>query len=574
MSKTIAFDQDVRTALMRGVRKLSRAVKGTLGPKGRLAIVDRSFGAPRITKDGVSVAEEIELADPFENLGAQLVREAAAKTGDAAGDGTTTATLLAEAIFGEGLKSVAAGRSPIALSRGIQAAGEKVAAALVAMGRPLEGNADIARIATLAANGNSEIGEMIANAYAEVGSDGVITVEEGKSASTSVSFVSGMQFDRGFISPHFVTDQDRLEAALDNPYILIYQHKITTIKPLLPILEAIAKVKGGLVIIAEDIEGEALATLVVNCIKAIVPCLAIKAPGYGERRKALLDDLAALTGTQRFGDDIGSKLETLGLDDLGRAKRILATKDNTTLTEGSGEAQAVVARCDTIRRELDNSDSDYDREKLRERLARLRGGVAKISVGAATETEMKEIKDRVDDALQATRAAIEEGLVAGGGVALLRSAKAVDEMRLEGDEAVGAKVLRSALRAPLRQLLDNAGVRTAVVLRQVEQGEGPFGFDVTTEVYGDLMAAGIVDPVKVTRSALQNAVSVASILLTADCAICSDKDSAGSDAAGMGGMGGMGGMPGMGGMGGMGGMPGMGGMGGMGGMPGMGGMGF
>jgi chaperonin GroEL len=549
MPKQIAFDHEAREALRAGVQKLARAVKATLGPRGRNAVIDRGFGGPRITKDGASVAEEIELQNPVENMGAQLVKEATKKTADEAGDGTTTATVLAEAIFLEGLRNVAAGRNPLALARGIRAAVEKVTAELKAMARPVEGRQDIEQIATVAANNDREIGRMIADAFEKVGKDGVITIEEGKGYETKVEVVKGMQFDRGYISPHFVTDQERLECVLENAYIFINQEKLSSIRLLIPLLEKIAQEKAPLLVIAEDVEGEALATLVVNKLKGIIPCCAVKAPGYGDRRKAMLEDIAALTGGRRISDELGIALDKVKLSDLGRAKKVVVTKDYTTILEGAGEKQAIEDRVRQIRLELENTDSTYDREKLQERLAKLAGGVAKISVGAATETELKEKKSRMDDALAATRAAIEEGVLPGGGVALLRASKALAGLALAGDDGLGVEIVRRALSAPIRQISENAGREGSVIVREVERHEGAFGFDAERNEFGDLFKFGVIDPTKVTRNALQNAASVSATLLTTTCAISEKKEpkkkkkkGAAAPAGKMPGMGGMGGM--------------------------------
>jgi chaperonin GroEL len=571
MAKQIAFDQEARDALRVGVQKLARAVKATLGPKGRHAIIDRDFGGPRITKDGTSVAEEIALENPYENIGAQLVKEATKKTSEEAGDGTTTATVLAEAIFLEGLRNVAAGRNPLALNRGIRAAVERVVAELKKMSRPIAGRGDIEQIAMVAANSDREVGTMIADAFQKVGKDGVITVEEGRSAETKVDVVEGMQFDRGYISPHFVTNEDRLECVLENPYILVNDGKLSSIRALIPLLEQTAREKASLLVIAEDVEGEALATLVVNRLKGIIPCCAVKAPGYGDRRKAMLEDLAVLTGGKRLADELGTTLEKVRTSDLGRCKRAIVTKDFTTILEGAGDHRAIENRVKQIRVELERTDSSYDKEKLQERLAKLAGGVAKISVGAATETEMKEKKARIEDALAATRAAVEEGVLPGGGVALLRAAKALGGLGLPGDEDLGVDIVRRALRAPIWQISENAGQEGAVVVRRVEEKEGSFGYDAERGEFGDLFAFGVIDPTKVARSALQNAASVSGTLLMTSCAISEKKEKKKAGRGGPGKMPGMGG--GMPGMGGMGGMPGMGGMGGMG-MGGMGGMGM
>ncbi len=557
MAKQLAFGQEAREAIKQGVTKLAAAVNATLGPKGRNAVLDKGWGSPIITKDGVTVAEEIELKDPYENMGAQLVKEVASKTSDDAGDGTTTATVLAEAIFLEGLKNVTAGADPMALNRGFRKAVDVVVEELKKMSRPVKEKHEIAQTATIAANGETEVGKMIANAMEKVGKDGVITVEEGKSLDTTVDVVEGMQFDRGYLSPHFVTDADEMEAVLEKPYILIHEEKISAPRDIIPILEKIAKAGRSLLLIAEDVDGEALATLVVNKLRGTVQCAAVKAPGYGDRRRAMLEDIATLTGGRAIFKDLGIKLDTVELKDLGRAEKVTIDADNTTILRGGGGKEATVGRVAQIRREMENTTSDYDREKLQERLAKLAGGVAEINVGAATETEMKERKARVEDALNATRAAIEEGVVPGGGVALLRAAKALDSLKLKGDEAVGVNIIGRALSMPLRKIAENAGSEGALVERRIRSGNASFGFDAERERYCDLVEAGIIDPTKVVRSALQNAASVAGILLTTDCLVCDvpeeEKAPPGMPPGGMGGMGGMGGgMPGMGG-----GMPGM-----------------
>ena len=521
MAKQIAFEQEAREALARGVQKLARAVKVTLGPRGRNAVLDKGWGGPTVTKDGVSVAEEIELENKFENMGAQLVKEVASKTSDESGDGTTTATLLAEAIFIEGLKHVTAGANTALMVRGIRKAVEAVVAELKAMGKPVKPTdmEQIKRVATIAANMDEEVGRMIAEAIEKVGKDGVVTIEEGKSADTNVEVVEGMQFDRGYLSPYFVTDQDRMECVLENPLILIYEDKLSSIKGLLPMLEKIAKSKRSLLVIAEDIEGEALATLVVNKIRGIISCCAVKAPGYGDRRKAMLEDVSILTGGKAIFKDLGIELEKVQLADLGTAKKVTVDSENTTIVEGAGRTAAVKGRIEQIRREIEKTDSDYDREKLEERLAKLAGGVAQINVGAATETEMKEKKARIDDAKHAVDAAMEEGIVAGGGVAFIRALSALEKVDAKGDEALGVAIVREALRKPAAQIAENAGQPGYVVVHKIEQGKGSFGYDADKGEYTDLIKAGIIDPVKVTRTALQNAASVACVMLLSDAAV-------------------------------------------------------
>ena len=567
-AKQLVFDTEARKALLTGVQKLSRAVKSTLGPRGRCAILDKGWGAPTVTKDGVTVAEEIELKDRIENMGAQLVKEAASKTSDKAGDGTTTATVLAEAIFSEGYRNLAAGADAMALSRGIRKAVTAVTAELAKMAEPVADDMNkIRNIASISANNDTEIGKMLAKAMEKVGRDGVITVEESQGMETTVDVVEGMQFDRGYLSPHFVSDQDAMECSMDKAFVLIFEDKISNVTKLVPLLEKLAKQKKPLVLIAEDVEGEALAMLVVNKMRGIIDVCAIKAPGYGDRRKAMLADIATLTGGKVISKDLGVELDMVEIADLGIAKKIRITNDTTTILEGAGDEKAIIARINQIRSEIESTTSDYDREKLQERLAKLAGGIAQINVGAATESEMKERKARVEDALHATRAAIEEGILPGGGVALVRAAAAAEAVRASGDEKTGLQIVAKAITAPLRQIADNAGEAASVVCRKVAQGEGGFGFNADTLEYCDLIEAGVIDPAKVTRTALENAASVATMLLTCDASV-SDLPGKGDDAPAMpGGMGGMGGMGG--GMGGMGGMPGMGGMGGMGGMPGM-----
>jgi len=547
MAKQLTFEADAREALAQGVAKLARAVKVTLGPRGRAALLDKGYGAPKVTRDGVSVAEDIELVDPTENLGAKMLREAASKTSDDAGDGTTTATVLAEAIFREGLKNVTAGADAMALRRGINTAIEVLVEKLAEMSTPVpvEETARIARVATVAANNDAEVGKLIADAYKKVGKDGVITVEQGNALETTVEVVEGMQFDRGYLSPHFITDPDAMVCELENPLILIHEEKLSGVKGLVPFLEKAAEAKKPLLIIAEDVEGEALALLVVNKLRGVVQCCAVKAPGYGERRKAMLQDIAILTGGQAFFKDLGVELENISLAELGTAKRVRIDGDTTTIIEGAGDSSAIEARCEQIRREREESTSDYDREKLEERLAKLAGGVAEINVGGATETEVKERKSRIEDALNATRAALEEGILPGGGVALLRAREALDSLKLTGDEAVGVEIVGRALAAPLRQIAENAGHEGEVVVRKVAQGKGNFGFDAVRLEYGDLYDAGVIDPAKVTRTALQNAASVACLLLTTNALVTALPEKKEEDAgAGYGGHGPGMGMPG------------------------------
>jgi chaperonin GroEL len=523
MAKQLVFDADARDALRRGVTKLARAVVSTLGPRGRNAVLDKGWGGPTITKDGVTVAEEIQLEDPYENMGAQLVKEVASKTSDVAGDGTTTATLLTETIFVSGLKRLTSGVDPSAMIRGLRKGTDAVIEELKKMSRKVEGTREIQQIAQVASNNDVAIGKTIAEALEKVGKDGVVTVEEGKSLETEVKVVEGMQFDRGYLSPHFVTDADTMECVLHDPYILIHEDKITNVAKLLPLLEKVKAAGKPLLIIAEDVEGEALATLVVNRIRGIVSCCAVKAPGYGDRRRAMLEDIAILTGGKSLMKDLGFDLATIPLSDLGRAKRVVVDADNTTIVQGAGSAAATSGRAKQIRREIEETTSDYDREKLQERLAKLTGGIAQIEVGGATETEVKERKARIEDAIHATRAAVEEGILPGGGVALLRARKALDSLKVEGDESFGIDVLREALSKPLEKIAENAGFRGAIVARRVlrEKALG-HGFNAMTGEYQDLFASGIIDPTKVTRTALQNALSVATLLLTTD-AIVTDK---------------------------------------------------
>jgi len=517
--KRILYDQQARASIAEGVKKLARAVKVTLGPRGRNVLLEKSFGAPLVTKDGVTVAKEIEVEDHFENMGIQMLKEVASKTSDVAGDGTTTATILGEAIFIEGLKNVTAGSDPMALKRGIDKAIDAIVGELGKMSRKVSERKEITQVASVAANNDAEIGKMIAEGMEKVGKDGVITVEEGRGLETTVDLVEGMQFDRGYLSPYFITDPESMEVVLEDAYILIHEKKISSARDLIPLLEKIAKTGGAILVVAEDIEGEALATLVVNKLRGSLKCAAVKAPGYGDRRKAMLEDIAALTDGKPIFEDLGIELEKLELGDLGRAKKIVVDKDNTTIVEGAGSTKAIQGRIEQIKAEIDKTTSDYDREKLEERLAKLAGGVAQINVGAATEIEMKERKARVEDALHATRAAVEEGVLPGGGVALVRSLAALDKVRATGDERVGVDIVRRALESPLKQIAENAGVHGAVVLEKVTEGKGAFGFNAQTGKYEDLEKAGVIDPTKVTRLALQNAGSIASLLLTTDAVV-------------------------------------------------------
>ncbi|HEM48644.1 MAG TPA: chaperonin GroEL [Caldithrix sp.] len=539
-AKIIEYDSQARVKLKKGLDTLAQAVKITLGPKGRNVVIDKKFGAPTITKDGVTVAKEIELEDPFENMGAQMVKEVASKTSDIAGDGTTTATVLAQAIFAQGLKNVTAGSNPTALKRGIDEAVKVVIENLKSMSREVTGKTEIAQVGCISANNDNTIGELIADAMDKVGKDGVITVEEAKSIETTLEVVEGMQFDRGYVSPYFATDAETMEAILDDAAILIHDKKISAMKDLLPVLEKVAQTGKPLLIIAEDIEGEALATLVVNKIRGTLKVAAVKAPGFGDRRKAMLEDIAILTGGRVISEETGFKLENATLDDLGSAKRITIDKDNTTIVEGAGSTDDIKGRVNQIRTQIDNTSSDYDREKLQERLAKLAGGVAVIKIGAATEVEMKEKKARVEDALHATRAAVEEGIVPGGGVALLRSIKALDKLKLEDDQQIGVDIIRRALEEPIRQIVNNAGLEGSVIVNNVMEKEGAYGFNAQTEKYEDLLKAGVIDPTKVTRSALENASSVAGLLLMTD-ALISEKPEKEPPAPAMppGGMGGM-----------------------------------
>jgi chaperonin GroEL len=519
MAKQLSFDETARQALLRGVEKIAKAVKATLGPAGRNVILDKKFGSPTITKDGVTVAKEVELSCPFENMGAQLVREVSSKTSDMAGDGTTTATVLAEAIYKEGLRNVTAGANPTYLKNGIMKATECLVAELAKISKPVKDTKEIAQVATVSANWDKEIGRIIADAMDKVGKDGTITVEEAKSIETTLDVVEGMQFDKGYLSPYFVTDPEAMTATLDNAYILIHEKKVSNLKDMLPLLEKVAKSGKPLLIIAEDVEGEALATLVVNKLRGTLNAVAVKAPGFGDRRKAMLEDIAILTGGQCITEDLGLKLESIEVTQLGRAKRIVIEKENTIIVEGAGKKDAIQGRVTQLKRQIEETTSDYDREKLQERLAKLAGGVAVIHVGAATETEMKEKKARVEDALHATRAAVEEGIVPGGGTALLRAQKALDSLKLKGDEATGADIVRRAIEAPLRTLAANAGVEGALIVEHVKNGKGGEGYNVATGKFEDLIASGVVDPTKVTRSALQNAASISGLLLTTECLI-------------------------------------------------------
>jgi chaperonin GroEL len=518
-AKQLLFDEAARHALLRGVEKLAKTVKATLGPSGRNVILDKKFGSPTITKDGVTVAKEIELEDPYENMGAQLVREVASKTSDMAGDGTTTATVLAEAIYREGLKNVTAGANPTSLQRGIHKAVEAIVTELGKISKKVKDRTEIAQVATVSANWDVAIGNIIADAMDKVGKDGTITVEEAKSIETTLDVVEGMQFDKGYISPYFVTNSESMEAVLDSPYILLHEKKISSLKDILPVLEKVAKTGKPLLIISEDVEGEALATLVVNKLRGTLQIAAVKAPGFGDRRKAMLEDIAVLTGGRLITEDLGIKLESLGLDDLGRCKRITIDKENTTIVEGSGKQSEIQGRVAQIRRQIAETTSDYDREKLQERLAKLAGGVAVINVGAATETEMKEKKARVEDALHATRAAVEEGIVPGGGVALIRAQRVIEKLNVEGDEKIGAAIVSRAIEAPLRQLADNAGLEGALIVSEAKRRKGNEGLNIATGEWIDLVKAGVVDPTKVTRSALQHAASISGLLLTTEAVV-------------------------------------------------------
>ena len=536
-AKQIEFGEEARRGVLAGVVKLSRAVKATLGPKGRNVVIDKKWGAPTVTKDGVTVAKEIELEDKYENMGAQMVKEVASKTSDVAGDGTTTATVLAESIFREGLRNVTAGANPMALKRGIEKAVEAVVAGLAKMSKKVKDDTEVIKnVATISANGDHEIGQIIAEAMQKVGNDGTITVEEAKGIETTLDVVEGMQFDKGYLSPYFVTDAEAMETVLEDAYILINEKKVSSLKDLLPLLELIAKSGKPLLIIAEDVEGEALATLVVNKIRGTFQAAAVKAPGFGDRRKSMLEDIAVLTGGMAITEDLGRTLESVQLTELGRAKRVVIDKDNTTIVEGAGSSDKIMGRIHLIRRQIEETTSDYDREKLQERLAKLAGGVAVINVGAATEIEMKEKKARVEDALHATRAAVEEGIVPGGGVAILRCQEDVEKLQLTGDEAIGAKIVARAIEEPLRMLAANAGDEGATVVQNVRSKKGAVGYNAETGEYEDLLKAGVIDPTKVTRCALQNASSVASLLLTTEVLIAElpEKDQKAPQGAGMG----------------------------------------
>ena len=542
MAKQIIYGEQSRQAILRGVNQLADAVKVTLGPKGRNVVLDKKFGSPTITKDGVTVAKEIDLKDPLENMGAQMVREVASKTSDTAGDGTTTATVLAQAIYREGARNVVAGANPMELKRGIEKAVEAIVAEIKKMSRAVKGNM-IAQVGTISANGDSTIGNIIAEAMDKVGKDGVITVEESKTLETSLDVVEGMQFDRGYLSAYFVTDPERMEVVLENPVILIHEKKIASMKDLLPVLEQVARLGRPLLIVAEEVEGEALATLVVNKLRGTLQVAAVKAPGFGDRRKAMLEDIATLTGGRAITEDLGIKLENIKIEDLGKAKKVTIDKDNTTIVEGSGTSSAIEGRVKQIRAQVEETTSDYDREKLQERLAKLVGGVAVIKVGAATETEMKEKKARVEDAMHATKAAVEEGIVAGGGVALVRGGKALDGLKLEGDQAVGLNIIKRAIEEPMRHIAANAGAEGSIVVAKVKEMKQDEGFNAQTETYEDLVKAGVIDPAKVVRNALQNASSIASLLLTTEALVSEipeeKKEAAGGGHSHGGGMGGM-----------------------------------
>jgi len=541
-AKKMSFDHEARESIRRGVKKLARAVKVTLGPRGRNVILEKSFGAPTVTKDGVTVAKEIELEDSYENMGAQMVKEVASKTSDNAGDGTTTATILAEAIYDEGLKNVTAGANPICLQRGINKAVTAIDAELTKLSKKVKDAGEIAQVGSIAANNDPEIGQMIAEAMDKVGKDGVITVEEGQSLDTAVEWVEGMQFDKGYLSPHFVTNADDMSCELEDPFVLIHEKKLSAIKDIVPLLEKVAQAGKPILIVAEDVEGEALATLVINKLRGTFSCCAVKAPGFGDRRKAMLEDLAVLTGGRAIFEDLGIELKNIQISDLGRAKKVVIDKDTCTLIEGGGKSDAIKGRIGQIRRELENSTSDYDKEKLQERLAKLAGGVAQINVGAATEIEMKEKKARVEDALHATRAAVEEGIVPGGGVALLRCVKALDKVDADGDELVGVDIVRRAVEAPVRQIAENAGIDGAIICERVKSATGNQGYNALTAEHVDLVKAGVIDPKKVTRTALENAASIAGLLLTTEALISEipedKKEGAGAGAGGPG-MGGM-----------------------------------
>lgn len=543
-AKQLSFSEDARGQLLTGVQKLSKAVKATLGPRGRNVVLDKKFGSPTVTKDGVTVAKEIELENAYENMGAQMVREVSSKTSDVAGDGTTTATVLAEIIFKEGLKNVTAGANPMDLKRGIDKSVAAIVKALAKASISVEDREQIAQVATISANTDETVGKIIADAMDKVGKDGTITVEEAKSIETTLDVVEGMQFDKGYLSPYFVTDNEAMECVLEDCLILIHEKKISSLQDLLPLLQNVAKQGKPFLIIAEDVEGEALATLVVNKLRGTLTVCAVKAPGFGDRRKSMLEDLAILTGGTCITEDLGIKLESVTVDQLGKAKRVTVDKEDTTIVEGGGSQESIAGRVKLIRRQIEETTSDYDREKLQERLAKLAGGVAVINVGAATETEMKEKKARVEDALHATRAAVEEGIVAGGGVALIRAGKALDSLKLSGDEKIGANIIRRAITEPLRQLASNAGLEGAVIVKEVEGKSGNVGYDVQNGEFTDMIKAGIIDPTKVTRSALQNAGSISGLLLTTECLITEipEKEKPAPGGGGGGGMGGMGGM--------------------------------
>lgn len=546
MAKQLLYSEDARRAILKGVEQLARAVKVTLGPKGRNVVLDKKFGAPTITKDGVTVAKEIELKDPYENMGAELVKEVASKTSDIAGDGTTTATVLAEVIFREGMKNVTAGSNPMALKRGIEKAVEKVVEELKRLAKPInpKDKKEVSQVASIAANNDHEIGDLVADAMTKVGKDGVITVEEGKASKTELELVDGMEFDQGYLSPYFVTDAEKMTCALEDPYILIHEKKISSMKDILPLLEKVARGGKPLFIISEETEGEVLATLVVNKIRGTLSCCAVKAPGYGDRRKAMLEDIAILTGGRAITEDLGIKLENVKLEDLGRAKIVRIDKDNTTIVSGAGKVADIQARIGQLRKQIEDTDSDYDKEKLQERLAKLAGGVAVINVGAATETEMKEKKARVEDALHATRAAVEEGIVPGGGVALLRCIDALAKVKLPGDEQIGVEIIRRALEEPIRQIAINAGLEGSVVVQKVKEMKTNEGYDADKDVYTDMFQAGVIDPKKVTRSALINAASIASLMITTETIVTDIPEESKAGGGMPGGMppGGMGGM--------------------------------
>jgi len=548
MAKMIEYNTVAREKLKKGVDQLTNAVKVTLGPKGRNVVLDKKFGSPTVTKDGVTVAKEIDLEDPYENMGAQMVKEVASKTSDVAGDGTTTATVLAQAIYREGLKNVTAGANPMSLKRGIEKAVVTVVEEIRKQSKDVEGKSEISQVGSISANNDATIGDLIADAMEKVGKDGVITVEEAKSTDTTLEVVEGMQFDRGYLSPYFITDADSMETVMEEPLILIYDKKVSSMKDLLPILEKVAQMGKPMMIIAEDVEGEALATLVVNKLRGTLKVCAVKAPGFGDRRKAMLEDIATLTGGKVISEELGFKLENTVVSDLGKAKRLTVDKDNTTIVEGGGATEDIKGRIKSIRKQIDASTSDYDSEKLQERLAKLAGGVAVINVGASTETEMKEKKARVEDALHATRAAVEEGIVPGGGVVLLRSIAALDKLKLDGEEAVGVSIVKKALEEPIRQIAENAGVEGAIVINKVLAEKGNYGYNAETNEYGDMLKFGVLDPTKVTRTALENASSIASLLLTTEAIIADKPEKEKGGPAMPGGMGDMGGMGGMGGM--------------------------